>query len=405
MTEPKTRGGLVFVFITVLLDVIGIGLVIPILPTLIVDLTGKDIADAAVDGGILIFIYAGMQFLFAPLIGNLSDRFGRRPVLLVSISTFGIDNLICALAPTLPWLFVGRLLAGISGVSATTAAAYIADISTAENRARNFGLMGMAYGIGFVMGPTIGGLLGAYGPRVPFYVAAGLSFANFLFGLFFLKESLPVEKRRSFDWRRANPLGALRQMTRFPPVMALAPGFIVYQIAHDANPSVWAFSVKLRFGWTEQDIGLSLAAVGILMAIVMGALVGPLVRRVGERRAALAGLWLAASGFLGFAFATEGWMLFPLMLPFAFIGLIEPALRALAAGAVPEDQQGELQGAIASVKSLTMVFSPILMTQLFSRFSDPDAAIRFPGAPFLLGALLLCCGAIYLTALWRRLPR
>lgn len=405
MAADASRKGLLFVFITVLLDVIGIGMVIPVLPTLIGSLTGEGVSDAAIDGGWLIFVYAGMQFLFAPVIGNLSDRFGRRPVLLVSVLTFGLDNLICALAPTLGWLFLGRFLAGISGGSFTTASAYIADISTPENRARNFGFMGMAFGIGFVLGPTLGGLVGEYGPRVPFFVAAGLSLVNFAFGFVFLKETLPAEKRRPFSLRRANPLGAIREMRKYPTILGLAAVVVIYQIAHDANPSVWSYSGALRFGWSEAEIGLSLAAVGVSMAIVMGGLIGPIVKRLGERRAALLGLLLSAAGFTGYAFATAGWVMFVFMVPFAFIGLIEPSLRAIATGQVPENAQGELMGAIASLKSLTMVLSPILMTQLFGWFTGADAPVYFPGAPFLAAAVLLLLGAGLLIGDGRRVAR
>ncbi len=316
----KRGGGLLFVFLTVLLDVIGIGMVIPILPSLITSLTGEGVSAAALDGGWLIFAYAGMQFLFAPVIGNLSDRFGRRPLLLCSVAAFGLDNLLCALAPTLPWLFVGRVLAGIAGGSYTTAGAYIADVSTRETRARNFGLMGMAFGVGFVLGPVLGGLAGEFGPRVPFYVAAGLSAVNLAIGVVFLTESLPPEKRRAFDLRRANPLGALVQMKKYPEILGLAAVVVIYQIAHDANPAVWAYSGALRFGWSEADIGLSLAAVGAAMAIVMGLLIGPIVKRYGEWRAAMAGLILAAVGFTGYAFAPAGWVMFVFIAPFAFIG-------------------------------------------------------------------------------------
>lgn len=392
------RGGLLFVFLTVLLDVIGIGMVIPILPSLITSLTGDDVSAAALDGGWLIFAYAGMQFVFAPIIGNLSDRYGRRPLLLASVAAFGIDNLVCALAPTMPWLFAGRILAGIAGGSYTTAGAYIADVATPEKRARYFGLMGMAFGVGFVLGPVLGGLAGSFGPRVPFFVAAGLSAANLAIGYAFLTESLPPEKRRPFDIRRANPLGALLQMRRYPAILGLAAVVVIYQIAHDANPSVWAYAGALRFGWSEAEIGLSLAAVGTAMAIVMGLLIGPIVRRYGEWRAAMAGLVLSSVGFTGYAFADAGWVMFVFIVPFAFIGLIEPSLRSIAVGLVPEDAQGELQGAIASLKSLTMVLSPLLMTRLFGWFTGPDAPVFFPGAPFLAAALLLALGTLVLSA-------
>lgn len=391
------RHGMLFVFLTVLLDVIGIGIVIPILPSLITDLTGETLSAAAVDGGWLIFVYAGVQFVFAPIVGNLSDRFGRRPVLLVSVATLGFDNLVCALAPSLPWLFLGRILAGASGASYTTAGAYIADISTPETRARNFGMMGMAFGVGFVLGPVIGGIAGAYGPRVPFAVAAGLSLLNVLFGAIFLKETLPAARRRPFSLARANPLGALRAMRRHPAVLGLAAVAVIYQIAHDANPAVWAYAAKLRFGWSEREIGLSLAVVGVAMAIVMGGLIGPTVRRFGERRTALIGLVTAAVGFTGYAFAETPLMLFAAIVPFAFIGLIEPSIRAIAVGKVPEDEQGELQGAFASLRSLTMIGSPILMTRLFGWFTGADAPVYFPGAPFLAAAILLVIGAALLV--------
>ncbi|BBE72575.1 TCR/Tet family MFS transporter [Oharaeibacter diazotrophicus] len=397
MADGRARGGLLFVFLTVLLDVVGIGMVIPILPSLIGELTGETVSAAAVDGGWLIFVYAGMQFLFAPVIGNLSDRFGRRPLLLASVATFGLDNLICALAPNLAWLFLGRTLAGISGGSYTTAGAYIADVATPENRAKSFGLMGVAFGVGFVLGPALGGLAGELGPRVPFFAAAALSAVNFAIGWVFLKESLPPERRRPFSLARANPLGALRQMRRHPTILGLGAVIVIYQIAHDANPSVWAYAAKLRFGWSEGEIGLSLAAVGVAMAVVMGGLIGPVVKRFGEWRAALAGLLLAAVGFTGYAFATAGWVMFVFVVPFAFIGLIEPSIRAIAVGRMPEDAQGELQGAIASLKSLTMVLSPILMTRLFAWFTGADAPVYFPGAPFLAASVLLVVGAALLT--------
>ncbi|WP_075215364.1 TCR/Tet family MFS transporter [Mongoliimonas terrestris] len=394
----STARTLVFVYITIALDVIAIAMVIPILPALLMELTGDGVEAAAIDGGWLIFAYSGMQFLFAPVIGNLSDRFGRRPVLLASVATFGLDNLICALAPTLPWLFAGRILAGISGGSYTTAGAVIADVSTPETRARNYGFIGIAFGVGFVFGPAIGGLLGEIGPRVPFFAAAALSLANFVFGWFFLQETLPRARRRAFDIRRANPFGAFRHLMRYPALLALVSVIVIYQLAHDANPAVWTYSTKLRFGWSEADIGLSLAAVGIGMAVVMGGLVGPVVRRFGEARAAQIGCALAAVGFTGFAFAPNGLVMLAFIPFFAFIGLIEPSIRSLAVAEVGPDGQGELQGAIASVKALTMVLSPILMTRLFAAFTGADAPVHFPGAPFLAAALLLAVGVAVVAA-------
>ncbi|WP_181704411.1 TCR/Tet family MFS transporter [Chthonobacter albigriseus] len=404
MSKAPNAKSLFFVYVTVALDVIAIAMVIPILPQLLVELTGAGLSEAAIDGGWLIFVYSAMQFLFAPVIGNLSDRFGRRPVLLASVATFGIDNLICALAPSLGWLFVGRLLAGISGGSYTTAGAYIADLSTPENRARNFGFIGIAFGVGFVFGPVIGGLMGEIGPRVPFYAAAALSFANFIFGWFFLDETLPEEKRRAFQWRRANPFGAMKQMRVYPVVLGLIGIIVIYQLAHDANPAIWTYSTKLRFGWSEADIGLSLGLVGIAMALVMGGVIGPVVKRFGERKAALLGLTLSSLGFAGFAFAPTGPLMLAFIPLFAFIGLIEPSIRSIAVGQVPSDAQGELQGAIASVKSLTMVISPLVMTRLFSAFTADDAPVYFPGAPFLAAALLLIGGAAFLANRLRLAP-
>ncbi|WP_181706780.1 TCR/Tet family MFS transporter [Chthonobacter rhizosphaerae] len=394
----STARTLVFIYVTIALDVIAIAMVIPILPALLMELTGDGVEAAAIDGGWLIFAYSAMLFLFAPVIGSLSDRFGRRPVLLASVAMFGVDNLICALAPSLPWLFAGRVLAGMAGGSYTTAGAAIADLSTPENRARNFGFVGIAFGVGFVFGPAIGGLLGELGPRVPFFAAAALSLANFVFGWFVLKETLPAARRRAFDIRRANPFGALAQLARFPALLALIGVIVIYQLAHDANPAIWTYSTKLRFGWSEADIGLSLAAVGVGMAVVMGGLVGPIVKRFGEARAAQIGCALAAVGFLGFAFAPSGAVMLAFIPFFAFIGLIEPSIRSIAVGRVPADAQGELQGAIASVKGITMVASPILMTRLFEAFTGADAPVYFPGAPFLAAGILLAIGVAVIAA-------
>jgi MFS transporter, DHA1 family, tetracycline resistance protein len=389
----KTSGhGLLFVYLTVLLDVIGIGMIIPVIPALITSLTGDSLDQAAYIGGSMMFVYAGMQFVCAPIIGNLSDRFGRRPLLLISVLTFGLDNLICGLAPSLHWLFLGRFLAGISGGSYTTAGAYIADVSSPDKRARNYGFMGMMFGLGFVLGPVLGGLVGTLSPRAPFFFAAGLSLVNATFGYVFLKESVAPEARRPFAWSRANPFGAMKAMAGHKGLLGLALIVVVAQIAHDANPSIWAFSGKLRFGWTERDVGLSLAGVGVAMAIVMGGLIGPIVKRFGEKRAALIGLALSSVGFIGYAFAPSSAAMLAFIPLFAFIGLIEPSLKSIAVTRISENAQGELQGAIASLKSLTMTLSPVLMTRLFGYFSAPAAPVYFPGAPFLCAALLMLIG-------------
>lgn len=398
--SPHARS-LVFVYVTITLDVIAIAMVIPILPTLIMELTGDGVAQAAVDGGWLIFAYSAMQFVCAPIIGNLSDRYGRRPVLLASVAAFGIDNLICALAPSLAVLFIGRILAGMAGGSYSTASAYIADLSTPQTRARNFGFVGMAFGIGFVLGPALGGLLGELGPRVPFYAAAAVSLANFVFGWFYLQETLPAGKRRPFDIGRANPFGAFRHLMAVPTIAGLLVVIMIYQLAHDTNPAIWTYSTKLRFGWSEADIGLSLAAVGACMAVVMGGLIGPIVRRFGERKAAMVGLALSGLGFAGFALAPNGAVMLAFIPLFAFIGLIEPSMRALAVGQVPQNAQGELQGAIGSIRGITMVIAPLLITQLFGVFAG-EGPVYFPGAPFLFAALLMALGFALLASRSRR---
>lgn len=384
-----SRHALSFIFVTVLIDMIGFGIIIPVMPSLITELTGEALGEAAKDGGWLMVVYAAMQFVFAPIIGNLSDRFGRRPVLLASLVSYGVDYLIMALAPTLAWLYVGRVLAGISGASHTTASAYIADISAPEDRAKNFGLIGAAFGMGFILGPAIGGFLGEYDPRWPFFAASALAFANALYGFFVVPESLPPERRRPFDLARANPVGTLMQVRAVPSLLGLMVVLFLYQIAHDANPAAWSYYTMLKFGWSSGDVGLSLAAVGLFTAIVQGGVVRKAIPALGEVRAVVIGYILMAAGFLGFAFATEGWMLYAWIVPFCLAGIANPALRSLMANRVSDDAQGELQGALASVQSITAFIAPWFMTQLFGAFTADDAAVYFPGAPFIAAALLL----------------
>ena len=372
-----------------LIDTIGLGIIIPVLPRLIVDLTGTDLGNAAVYGGWLMVCYAAMQFLFAPVLGNLSDRFGRRPVLLISLAAFGIDYALMGFAPTIAWLFVGRLIAGIAGSTAATANAFIADVTPPEKRAQNFGLIGAAWGLGFIIGPVIGGFLGEYGARIPFFAAAALAGLNLLYGLVVLPETLTPEKRRPFSWRRANTLGAMKQMTTFPIVFALFGALVLYQIAHDANPAVWTFYTKLKFSWTERDIGFSMGMVGLMVTIVMGGLTRVIIPRLGETKSAYLGLAAGTIGFIGFALATKGWMMFAFIVPFSLIGLTMPALRGIMSRQIPENAQGELQGALTSIASLTAIVAPLFMTQLFRAFSEPGAAFLFPGAPFLAAGLFL----------------
>lgn len=396
----STRRGLFLVFMIMFLDVIGIAIIMPVLPTYLRELTGDDLSQAAIDGGWLLLVYAGMQFLFAPLIGNLSDRFGRRPVLLACIFTFAIDNLICALATSYWMLFVGRVLAGISGASFGTAAAYIADVSTEETRAKNFGLMGIAFGTGFALGPVIGGVLGEFGPRIPFYGAAVLAFLNFVAAYFLLPESLEAGHRRRFELGRANPLGALLQMRKYPGVLWVGLVFFCYWLAHAVYPAVWSFVSAYRYGWSEGQIGLSLGIFGIGGAVVMAFVLPRVVPKLGEFRTAVLGLSFAVLGLSGYAASYQGWMIYAVIVLTALESLADPPLRSIASARVPPSAQGELQGALTSISSITTIIGPLIFTQVFSHFTGPLAPVVFAGAPFALAALLLFVGlAIFLVKL------
>lgn len=388
------RLALVFILVTVLLDTVGFGILIPVLPELIMELTGEGIGKAAVYGGWLTFVYALMQFLCGPLIGNLSDRYGRRPVLLLTLFMFGLDYLLMGLAPSLGWLFAGRLLAGVVGATYSAASAYVADVSRPEERAQSFGLLGASWALGFILGPVIGGLLGDFGPRAPFFAAAGLALVNVTLGAFALPESLPPEQRRPFSWKRANPAGALLQMRQYPAVFGLLGVLLLYQLAHDSLPSVWSFYTMLKFDWTERDIGYSMGAIGLLLVIIQGSLIRVAIPRLGETRAVVVGMAMMAAGFAGFALATRGWMMYVFIVPLALSGLATPALRSILSNQVPANGQGELQGAITSVASLMAIVSPLLMTNLFGYFTSESAPVYFPGAPYLAAALLVTAGAL-----------
>ncbi|HPD53825.1 MAG: TCR/Tet family MFS transporter [Bacteroidota bacterium] len=388
MTSPSNSKALSFIFITLLIDVIGLGIIIPVLPALIEQITGGDISEASRTGGWLTFAYAAMQFLFSPVIGGLSDRYGRRPVLLASLLGFGLDYILMGFAPTIGWLFLGRLIAGITGASYTTAGAYIADVSTPEKRAQNFGLIGVAFGVGFIIGPVLGGLLGHYSPRLPFFVAAGLALLNALYGYFVLPESLTPEHRRPFDWKRANPIGSLRHLGRYPVVLSLVISFVLLYLSGHATQSTWTFYTIEKFGWNEQWVGYSLGFVGLMVAIVQGGLIRIVIPKLGQKRSVFVGLTFYTIGFFLFAIATKGWMMFLFVVPFAMGGFAGPALQSIITSAVPANEQGELQGALTSLISLTSIFGPLMMTNLFSVFSAPDAPVYFPGAPFMMGALL-----------------
>jgi DHA1 family tetracycline resistance protein-like MFS transporter len=385
-----------FIFITLLIDVTGLGLIIPVMPKLIEDLLQtSDISKASQYGGWLTFAYAFVQFLFAPVLGNLSDKYGRRPVLLFSLLGFGIDYLFLSFAPSIGWLFIGRIIAGITGASFTTASAYIADISTPENRAQNFGMIGAAFGLGFILGPMIGGLLGELGARVPFFVAAGLALLNCAYGYFVLPESLSKENRRNFEWRRANPVGSLLQLKKYPAVAGLIISMILIYIAGHAVQSNWSFFNIERFGWSPKMIGISLGIVGLLVGGVQGGLVRVINPRIGNEKSVYVGLGLYALGLLLFAFATEGWMMFVFLIPYCLGGIAGPALQSIISGHVPPNEQGELQGALTSLMSATSIIGPPLMTNLFAYFTHKEAPVYFPGAAFFLGALLMIASTFY----------
>lgn len=391
----KNRNAAVgFIFITLLIDVIGFGVIIPVMPKLISQLKQVDISTASRYGSFLMFAYAAVQFICAPILGNLSDKYGRRPVLLFSLFGFGIDYLFLALAPTYGWLFIGRIIAGITGASFTTGAAYIADVSTAENRAKNFGMIGAAFGLGFIIGPLIGGLLGSLGPRVPFYAAATLALLNCTYGYFVLPESLSKENRRPFNWKRANPVGSLLHLKKYPAITGLALSILLIYIAAHAVMSTWSYYGIYRFNWNERMIGLSLGMVGLMVALVQGLLIRFINPKLGNERSIYFGVGLYTIGMLLFALANQGWMMFLFIVPYCLGGVTMPALQAIMAGHVPRNEQGELQGGITSLMSLAAIIGPLLMNNLFFYFTHNNAPVHLPGAPYFLGSVLMFCSAL-----------
>jgi DHA1 family tetracycline resistance protein-like MFS transporter len=364
------------------------------MPDLLVKLKHIPINEASTYGSWLLFAYAFAQFVCAPVLGNLSDKYGRRPIILFSLFGFSVDYLFLALAPSYGWLFVGRTIAGITGASFTTAAAYIADISTTENRAKNFGMIGAAFGLGFIIGPAIGGLLGSLGVRAPFYAAAILCLLNWLYGYFVLPESLAKENRRTFEWKRANPLGSLRQLKKYPAISGLAISFLLIYLAANAVQSNWNYFTKFRFNWSDKMVGYSLALVGLLVAAVQAGLIRIVNPKLGNERSIYVGLCMYSLGLFLFAFATQSWMMFAFLVPYCLGGIAGPALQATIAGHVPPNEQGELQGGLTSIMSLTAIVGPLIMNNLFYYFTKDNAPLYFPGAPFLLGAILMLFSAV-----------
>lgn len=384
----KRNSALIFIFITLLIDIIGLGIIIPVLPSLIQELTGGTLSEASMYGGLMLLAYSLMQFVCAPIMGGLSDRFGRRPVLLASLFGFGLDYIFLAFAPTLAWLFVGRVIAGMMGASFTTGAAYIADVSTPETRAQNFGIIGAAFGLGFIIGPLLGGLLEEYGSRTPFMVSAGLSLLNWLYGFFILPESLKPENRRKFEWSRANPVSSLLNLRRYPVIIGLVTSLIMVYISAHAVQTNWAYYTMEKFKWTPRIVGFSLAVVGLVFAVVQGGLIRMIIPKLGNERSVYVGLGLNASGLLLFALATKTWMMFAVTVVYCLGGIAGPALQGIISTQVPANEQGELQGALTSLMSVTSIVGPPLMTSTFSYFTNSATPYYLPGAPMLLGAFL-----------------
>jgi DHA1 family tetracycline resistance protein-like MFS transporter len=387
--DSPRRGAVVFIFVTILLDMFALGLIMPVLPKLVESFVDNDTASAARIFGVFGTAWALMQFIFSPILGGLSDRFGRRPVVLLSNLGLALDYVLMALAPSLIWLFIGRVISGITSASISTAFAYMADVTPPERRAAVFGKVGVAFGAGFILGPALGGLLGGMDPRLPFWVAAGLSFANTLYGLLILPESLPKDRRSPFRWRSANPVGALKLLRSNSVLAGLSVVNFIGQVAHVVLPSTFVLYATYRYGWDQKTVGLTLAMVGLCAMAVQGAAIGPVVARFGERRALLLGIFCGAIGFFIFGTAPTGplfWIGIPVM---ALWGIAGAATQGLMTRLVAPDQQGALQGATTSVQSVSQLVGPFLFTLTFAYFIGGNAPVTMPGAPFLLASALL----------------
>jgi len=388
----KKKSSLGFIFITILIDCIGFGIIIPVLPNLIKELSGKPLAVASEYGGLLLVAYAVAQFIFAPVVGGLSDKYGRRPILLISLFGLGIDYIFLSFAPTMAWLFIGRIIAGITGASFTTAMAYIADISTPEKKAQNFGMVGVAFGLGFIVGPMIGGLFSNMGLRVPFMISAGLALLNWLYGYFILPESLSKEKRREFSWKRANPIGSMVNASKYPAIIGLVLALLLLYIASHSVQSNWGFYVMEKFKWDSSMIGYSLSIVGVAIAIVQGGLIRIIIPKIGNKNAIILGLILYIIGFLCFAFAPNGLMMMIFILPYCLAGIGNPSMQTIISNQVPENAQGEIQGIVTSMQSLGAILGPFAMAYIFAHFIKRDNGLYFPGAPFIFSAILTLIG-------------
>lgn len=394
MKKNKKQAAIGFIFITMLIDITGWGIIIPVIPKLIQELIHGDVSEAAKIGGWLTFAYAITQFVFAPLVGNLSDKFGRRPIILISLFAFSMDYLLLAFAPTITWLFIGRIIAGITGASITTASAYIADVSTPENRAKNFGMIGAAFGLGFIIGPVIGGLLGQFGSRVPFYAAAVLCLLNFLYGYFILPESLSKDNRREFSLKRANPIGAFMNLKKYPQLIGLIISIFLLYVASHAVHSNWSYFTMYKFNWDEKMVGISLGAIGLLVGLVQGVLIRWVNPRLGNEKSIYIGMGLYTIGMTLFALATESWMMFVFLIPYCLGGIAGPAMQSVISGQIPPNEQGEIQGTLSSLMSASAIVGPPMMSTVFYFFTHKEAPFQFAGAPFVLGAFLMLVSTV-----------
>ena len=388
------KNAFLFVVVAVALNMLSFGLIMPIMPALLAELTDQPIEIAIKSNGWLAVVFAVANFLAMPLLGGLSDKYGRRPILLISIAMLGVDMVILGLAPTLGILFLGRALAGVFSGTVSVANAYVADVTAPEERGRAFGILGAAFGFGFILGPVFGGLLGEIHTRLPFFVAAGIAGLNFLYGLFVLPESLARENRREFSLARANPFGAVKHFSKLPRVAWFIVTIGVFQIAHSVYPTTWNYHGASRYGWSELEIGLSLGAVGLGSALSQAVLYGWLIKRLGAMRAAMLGLGVHVIAMTGFAFANHPWMAFAMIAVSAVGGVVMPAINTITANLTPMNAQGEMQGAQSSIMAFTLIFSPVLMTQAFSAYTAPGAPVYFAGAAFVLAALIAALSMI-----------
>jgi DHA1 family tetracycline resistance protein-like MFS transporter len=400
MARPKPA--IIFIFITLFLDIFGIGVIIPVLPKLVEELQGGDLEAAAHSVGWLGALYALMQFIFSPVLGSLSDRFGRRPVILASLFGSGVDYLVLAWAPTIGWLYLARIVSGITAANFSAASAYIADVTPPEKRAAGFGMIGAAFGLGFIAGPAIGGLLGAHGLRTPFLVAAGITLLNWLYGAFVLPESLPKEKRRPFTWASAHPIKALTALSRWPVVMGLAGTHFLSVLAGNIYPALWVLYTGVRYGWNSKQVGISLALVGVMAAIVQAGLAGKVVAQIGERRGVYLGLLAMALAMFCYGTATDGWMVYGIILIGSIAGIGSPATQSMISQAVPADEQGAVQGALNSITSIAGILAPLLWTALFSWSIEKERTVHLPGLPFYGASVVSLVAAVLAWRAFRR---